>query len=108
MTRNDAVLLVVPPDVTTTSANPGKSALGTGATIFVSVQEVGVAEMPRMLMCGAAQAETTVNNPIRAMKAALLIFASMVVPSLLESTFPAYKPGRLLQFKSSATISSIV
>ena len=46
MTRNDAELLAMPPDVTTTSANPGKSTLGTGTTIFVSIQEVGVVETP--------------------------------------------------------------
>jgi hypothetical protein len=46
MTRKDAVLLAVPPEVTITSAKPGKSAPGTGATIFVSDQEVGVVEMP--------------------------------------------------------------
>jgi hypothetical protein len=46
MTRNDAELLAIPPDVTTTSENPGKSTLGTGTTIFVSIQEVGVVETP--------------------------------------------------------------
>jgi len=46
MTRNEAELLAVPPDVTTTSANPGKSTLGTGATILVSDQEVGVVKTP--------------------------------------------------------------
>jgi hypothetical protein len=46
MTRNDAVLLAVPPEVTITSANPGRSTPGTGTTIFVSDQEVGVAATP--------------------------------------------------------------
>jgi hypothetical protein len=46
MTRNDDELLATPPDVTMTSANPGRSAPGTGATILVSDHEVGVAETP--------------------------------------------------------------
>lgn len=39
-------MLVVPPEVTITSANPGRSTPGTGATIFVSDHEVGVAATP--------------------------------------------------------------
>jgi hypothetical protein len=46
ITRKDAALLAILPDVTITSAKPGKSAPGTGATIFVSDQEAGVVEMP--------------------------------------------------------------
>jgi hypothetical protein len=46
ITRKDAELLATPPEVTITSANPGRSTLGTGAMIFVSVQDVGVVETP--------------------------------------------------------------
>lgn len=46
ITRNDAVLLAVPLEVTITSANPGRSPPGTGTTISVSDQEVGVAAIP--------------------------------------------------------------
>lgn len=46
MTRKDAALLATLPDVTTTSAKPGKSTPGTGATILVSDHEVGVLETP--------------------------------------------------------------
>ena len=46
MTRNDAVLLAVPPEVTIRSANPGRSTPGTGTTIFVSDHEVGVDATP--------------------------------------------------------------
>jgi hypothetical protein len=46
MTRNDAELLAIPPDVTVTSANPGKREPGTGAIIRVSLHDVGVVEVP--------------------------------------------------------------
>lgn len=46
MTRNDAELLAMPPDVTVTSANPGKREPGTGAIIRVSLHDVGVVEIP--------------------------------------------------------------
>jgi hypothetical protein len=49
ITRNDLALLAVPPEVTITSANPGRSTPGTGATIFVSDYEVGVAATPPMV-----------------------------------------------------------
>jgi hypothetical protein len=49
ITRNDAALLAVPPTVTITSAKPGKRLLGTGATILVSVQEVGTDVTPPMV-----------------------------------------------------------
>lgn len=49
MTRNDVVLLAVPPDVTITSIKPGRRLAGTGATILVSDHEVGVVLTPPMV-----------------------------------------------------------
>jgi hypothetical protein len=45
ITRKDLALLA-PPVVTTTSAKPGKRLLGTGATILVSLHDVGMAVTP--------------------------------------------------------------
>jgi hypothetical protein len=45
-TRKDFALLATPLTVTITSAKPGKRLLGTGATIFVFVQDVGTAATP--------------------------------------------------------------
>ena len=58
MTRKDCTLLAVPPTVTITSTKPGKRLLGTGAMIFVSLQEVGTDVIPPtvtvLLPCVAA------------------------------------------------------
>ena len=45
-TRKDCALLAAPPTVTITSEKPGSRALGTGATIRVSLQELGTAATP--------------------------------------------------------------
>ena len=49
MTRNEAELLAVPPDVTITSIKPGRRLAGTGATILVSDHEVGVVVTPPII-----------------------------------------------------------
>jgi hypothetical protein len=49
ITRKDAALLAVPPTVTITSIKPGRSVLGTGATILESDHEVGVVAIPPMV-----------------------------------------------------------
>jgi len=46
MTRKDCALLATPETVTITSEKPGSRVLGTGATIRVSLQELGTAATP--------------------------------------------------------------
>jgi hypothetical protein len=46
ITRKDCALLATPETVTITSEKPGSRVLGTGATILVSLQELGAAVTP--------------------------------------------------------------